>query len=631
MGLRRLHRLRLDGRPLHHRGASTGGLDVAMPGPQTVYGEALAAAVRDGRVEESDVDDAVRSVLRLAARVGVLDGAEPAVDPADLPATVDGDALAREIARRSFVLRPQRERRRCRSTAARPAAVALIGAAARDARVLGGGSADGLPRPCRLPAGRPAPPRSPTAALSYAVGADPSDELAVADQGFALRAVCRDADGTRTRREPGCPAARSSGSATSPRASRYEDAAHRRAHRHLHPARERRAHLRHPGPRRLHASPSAARVLFDGRQAPADDGDPFEAFFGSPVPRGAAELTAGEPVEVSLTSTVAKTARAAPCQAVAFTLVHREPAARPRRADRRGRRGGPRRRHRRRRGRHHRARRVRGLRPYGPARCPAARTSWCARVAAAAPRHRRGRQLRLPGGAAVARRRRRGAAQLVPRARRAARPSRTSSSAPRSRAAACPPPGRRPDGRPGHARSTPSDGELPYDEGVFIGYRAWEQAGTALPPTPSATASATPTGTYGVGRRSPDDRSGTATVRLRNTGHRARPRGRPALPGPDSDGPSPPKPPGPLAGRLRERRGRPGRDRRGRRSRCRAARSRSGTRRTDAWRLLSGTYAAEAAHAIATGGCAPASTARGEAGCALRSGYATGSFAVIRR
>ncbi|RNG38439.1 glycoside hydrolase family 3 protein, partial [Streptomyces botrytidirepellens] len=58
-------------------GALAGGLDVAMPGPQTVYGEALAAAVRDGLVAESDVDDAVRRVLTLAARVGALDGAEP--------------------------------------------------------------------------------------------------------------------------------------------------------------------------------------------------------------------------------------------------------------------------------------------------------------------------------------------------------------------------------------------------------------------------------------------------------------------------------------------------------------------------------------------------------------------------
>ncbi|HSX97481.1 MAG TPA: glycoside hydrolase family 3 N-terminal domain-containing protein, partial [Streptomyces sp.] len=53
-------------------GALTGGLDVAMPGPATVYGEPLASAVRAGEVAESEVDEAVRRVLRLAARVGIL-------------------------------------------------------------------------------------------------------------------------------------------------------------------------------------------------------------------------------------------------------------------------------------------------------------------------------------------------------------------------------------------------------------------------------------------------------------------------------------------------------------------------------------------------------------------------------
>ena len=40
VGLRRLQRLRLDGRPLAPSRAIEGGLDVAMPGPRTVYGDA---------------------------------------------------------------------------------------------------------------------------------------------------------------------------------------------------------------------------------------------------------------------------------------------------------------------------------------------------------------------------------------------------------------------------------------------------------------------------------------------------------------------------------------------------------------------------------------------------------------
>ncbi|HCA86962.1 MAG TPA: glycosyl hydrolase, partial [Streptomyces sp.] len=54
-------------------GAILGGLDIAMPGPRGVYGEPLAAAVRAGLVPEAAVDDAVRRVLTLAARTGVLD------------------------------------------------------------------------------------------------------------------------------------------------------------------------------------------------------------------------------------------------------------------------------------------------------------------------------------------------------------------------------------------------------------------------------------------------------------------------------------------------------------------------------------------------------------------------------
>lgn len=168
--------------------AIEGGLDVAMPGPQTVYGPPLAQAVRDGRLEETTVDTAVRNVLRLAARVGALESAEPAVT--EPPRTVDGEALAREIARRAFVLL----RNENNALPLKPGTVALIGAAARDARVQGGGSATVFPSRIVSPLdGLIA--ALPEDSLSYAVGADPATELAVADKGFELRAVCRDADG----------------------------------------------------------------------------------------------------------------------------------------------------------------------------------------------------------------------------------------------------------------------------------------------------------------------------------------------------------------------------------------------------------------------------------------------------
>ncbi|MFD8863623.1 beta-glucosidase [Streptomyces sp. NPDC059590] len=49
------------------------GLDLVMPGPDGPWGDALIAAVEQGRVPLSVIDDKVRRVLRLAARVGALD------------------------------------------------------------------------------------------------------------------------------------------------------------------------------------------------------------------------------------------------------------------------------------------------------------------------------------------------------------------------------------------------------------------------------------------------------------------------------------------------------------------------------------------------------------------------------
>lgn len=57
--------------------SALGGLDIAMPGPATVYGEHLVAAVRDGRVPEAAVDELARRVLRLAAGSACWPGLPP--------------------------------------------------------------------------------------------------------------------------------------------------------------------------------------------------------------------------------------------------------------------------------------------------------------------------------------------------------------------------------------------------------------------------------------------------------------------------------------------------------------------------------------------------------------------------
>ncbi|MET8948278.1 glycoside hydrolase family 3 C-terminal domain-containing protein, partial [Streptomyces sp. NPDC004542] len=300
-------------------GAIHGGLDVAMPGPDTVYGAALAAAVRDGRVDEAVVDEAVRNVLRLAARTGALEGAPPAVAEADRPHDIDGDALAREIARRSFVL--------VRNEAVLPLApdsgtVALIGTAARDARVLGGGSAQVFPDHVVSPL-EGLTSALPAGALTYAVGPDPSEELAPAVQGFELHAVCRDAEG-RVIGETRLPSGNVQWMGDDLPDGVTHDTLHSVEITGTFTPRQSGAH--HFGTRGLGGFRLTVdgQVLFDGEKRLESDDDPFEAFFGAPDDRGTVELTDGRPVEVSLRYVVTKNT-GNPIKAVGFGLMHKDP------------------------------------------------------------------------------------------------------------------------------------------------------------------------------------------------------------------------------------------------------------------------------------------------------------------
>src|SRR6201991_1300268 len=63
--------------------AANGGLDLVMPGPQGPWGDTLIAAVRDGDVDESVIDNHLDRLLRLAERVGAL--GTPREYPEDLP------------------------------------------------------------------------------------------------------------------------------------------------------------------------------------------------------------------------------------------------------------------------------------------------------------------------------------------------------------------------------------------------------------------------------------------------------------------------------------------------------------------------------------------------------------------
>jgi beta-glucosidase len=119
--------------------AANGALDLAMPGPTGPWGDALVAAVRDGRVSEAAVDDKVLRLLRLAARVGALEGTEPATprpwSDEEVAAELRSTAAASFVLARNEDLLPLQRGER----------VALIGPNAAQARTLGGGSATVFP------------------------------------------------------------------------------------------------------------------------------------------------------------------------------------------------------------------------------------------------------------------------------------------------------------------------------------------------------------------------------------------------------------------------------------------------------------------------------------------------------
>jgi len=116
--------------------------DLEMPGPVGHWGPKLMAAVTDGRVSREAILEKITRILRLAARVGSLEGFEPAVT--QLPAQLDGAAVAREVAVRGAVL--VRNKGILPLDAKALSSVAVIGHNADEARTQGGGSATVMPK-----------------------------------------------------------------------------------------------------------------------------------------------------------------------------------------------------------------------------------------------------------------------------------------------------------------------------------------------------------------------------------------------------------------------------------------------------------------------------------------------------
>jgi len=84
--------------------AGRAALDLVMPGPDGPWGDALLAAVRSGEVTEAAIDAKVRRILRLAARVGALEGVPPATPPAIRAPQEEVSALVRRASAAGSVL-----------------------------------------------------------------------------------------------------------------------------------------------------------------------------------------------------------------------------------------------------------------------------------------------------------------------------------------------------------------------------------------------------------------------------------------------------------------------------------------------------------------------------------------------
>ncbi len=143
-------------------------LDLVMPGPDAPWGDALVAAVEAGSVDEAAVDEKVLRLLRLAARVGALDGIDPPpAETADDPSVLRVAAADGMVLLRNNDVLPLRDVRR----------VAVIGQLAADARTQGGGSATVIPDHTVSPLDGLRGALGPDVTVTHAVGARLTESL----------------------------------------------------------------------------------------------------------------------------------------------------------------------------------------------------------------------------------------------------------------------------------------------------------------------------------------------------------------------------------------------------------------------------------------------------------------------
>lgn len=118
--------------------AANGGTDLEMPGQQYFVRDSLAPLLKSGAVSQATIDDKVRRLLRNQVRFGWID--RTAVDPAVPRFNTRGRATALDAAREAIVLL-KNEGSVLPLNRSRVKIVAVIGPNAYPAVILGGGSA----------------------------------------------------------------------------------------------------------------------------------------------------------------------------------------------------------------------------------------------------------------------------------------------------------------------------------------------------------------------------------------------------------------------------------------------------------------------------------------------------------
>jgi beta-glucosidase len=191
--------------------SATAELDLVMPGPSGPWGPALARAVHDGEVAEAEVDAKVVRLLRFAARVGALDGGSAPPAPSFDQARVAG--TLRRAAAAAFVL----VRNEGSVLPLEPSSLtrlAVIGSNAAAARTMGGGSATVFAAYAVSPLQGLRAALGPAVEVGYRVGVRASARIPVASapwvrrsdaaQGVEVRFVAGDGTVLGSEHRPGC-------------------------------------------------------------------------------------------------------------------------------------------------------------------------------------------------------------------------------------------------------------------------------------------------------------------------------------------------------------------------------------------------------------------------------------------